>query len=756
MIVSMLRFNRAHLLIIALAFSPALAHAQAPAERASIDSIRAVYAAVSDSGYLISHERELIQLARVDRDNVLRHFELGFLAYRLGELTGTKKRYNDAASEFQWATDLRPQWAFAWYELGMANLLSGESSVILVENIRQMMGMDALSQAARAFAKAVEIDPAFSEALVNLAAAAMRQRLSPRLAVAQSALRQAAATDAGRVPEVQLLRGKVERRLGDYDSAVVAFRRYVVVGGDSALGFVEVARSQALLGRSDSAMNTYFAAIARPLSDTVRMEVRKDLRWFATPAELVEFDHTPRDSAGLWLRRFWVGRDLDDGRRIGERINEQFRRYQYAVNHFGLVSKRRGFDVAFAYSDTTQQEFDDRGVIYLRHGEPYRRTQFSGSGYEPNESWLYRRDPPAGDMIVHFAAFNDVQDFRLVQSLLSVCTRRYSADPLDPGVNASVAQWRDCVQSRSELSPEYERLARQTDAASANAWATERSAVLAMVHEATTTDSYVLQFEQEMQPIVSLFAVADTRMRPELHLVFAVPAERLHAEGEDGAYTYPLALRMLVFDSATHRLIASLDTVRVFRSRARLREGSYLTEQLVMRVPSGRFKYSFVIQEVEGHSGDVVSNHTIEIPALDLPFTASDIVVGREGSGLVWRRQEGEVQLNPLMRFPRDGEATIFYELYGLPQGAEVTTHVRITKQGGRGLLHRVFGGGGGTDLSYTTVTDAAPRSRVNQTLSLRGLSPGRYRLEVEFTDPVSGARITRESPFEIEGARAS
>lgn len=748
-----------HRLIVLLAAGlsslPAATRAQTPAERSSLDSIRAVFAAVSDSNFLISLERQRIAVARADRDNPIIHMELGYLSYRLGEMSGTKKRYQDAASEFQWAADLRPRWPYTWYHLGLAELLTGESDLIIVENLRQLLGQDALSQAARSFARAVEVEPSFSAGLVDLANTAMRQRIAPRLVVAQSALRQAAGTEAGRVPEVNLVRGRIERRLGANDSALGAFRRYVAVGGDSAIGGVEVARTQAMLSHPDSAAAAYFAATNRTLGDSARREVRKDLRWFAGPDELAAFDAASADSAGGWLRRFWVGRDLADGRAVGERLVEQFRRYQYAVANFSLPSKRRGFDIGFAFRDTTQQDFDDRGVVYLRHGEPTTRSQYTAPGYDPNESWVYRRNPPETDLILHFVALNDVQDYRLMETLQAVCRRRHSADAFARSATELSDVERTCIQSRAGFSDIYDRLARVGIATTDNLWASERLATMDMTREATSSDSYLLRFEQALRPVVSLFAVADAAMRPELHLVFAVPVGRLHPGESGGGVTYGLKLRMVVYDSASH-LVAALDTVRVFFAPSRLPPGAYLTEQMSLRVPAGRWRYSFVIEETNGPAGDAVRNRTIEVPALAAGFSASDVIVGREGSGLTWRRPEGAVQLNPLLRFPRDGEAVLYYELYGLSQGAEVGTRVRILKQGGRSIFRRVFGGGGNVDLSYTTVTDAGGRSRVRQTLNLRGLAPGRYRLEIEFTDPLSGNRVTRDSPFEIEAARAA
>ncbi|HEY2805787.1 MAG TPA: hypothetical protein VGI92_08015 [Gemmatimonadales bacterium] len=745
------------LLAALLAAAAPTVRAQQPAERASLDSMRTGFGAISDSMWLLNYERQRIAVARVDRDNPVIHMELGFVSYRLGEITGAKKRYQDAASEFQWASDLRPAWPYAWYFLGLAELSTGEADLIIVENIRQLLGLDALSLAARHFARAIEADPSFSMALVDLANTAMKQRISPRLVIAQAALRQAASTAAGRVPAVQLVRGRIERRLLENDSALAAFHAFLSLGGDSGVGGIELARTFAQKGLEDSSVAAYFSAVGRRLSDTARIEVRRDLHWFATPGELAEWDAVRPDSMVSWLRRFWFGRDLSDGRRPGERLPEQLRRYQYAVQNFGLASRHRGFDVAFAFSDSTQQEFDDRGLVYLRHGAPDQRTQFSATGVEPNESWLYRGGEPDGtDMILHFAAINDVQDFRLVQSLLDVCARRGPGFDAIPQTTSTLnGSQRDCVQSRAQLSDLYQRLAQASDDLSPNLWAGERRQSMEGVHHAISTDSYALQFQSELHPVVSIFAVADATMHPELHLVFAVPGARLHPRDAGGSVTYPLALRMLVYDSSG-RLVGALDTIRVFRASGHIAAGSYLTEQLSMKVPAGNYLYSFVIEEPGESAGDVVHRKELEIPRLDTLFAASDVILGREGSGLIWRRPEGEVALNPLMRYPKDGAATIYYELYGLPQAAHVATRVRITRAGGRSVFHRVFGGGGGADLAYETVTDSPIRTRVSQHLDLKGLAPGHYVLRVELTDPESQKTLVRESPFDIDAAHSS
>jgi hypothetical protein len=243
-------------------------------------------------------------------------------------------------------------------------------------------------------------------------------------------------------------------------------------------------------------------------------------------------------------------------------------------------------------------------------------------------------------------------------------------------------------------------------------------------------------------------------MEPELHVVFAVPAQRLHAIEDRGSATYPLTLRLVVLDGA-NRPLARVDTLRAFRARQVLGEGSYLTEQLAVRVPPGTWRATFVAAEAHADAGSAVSGVVVDVPDVGGAFSASDVVLGREGSGLVWRRPDGDVPLNPLMRYARGGTASLYYEIYGLPAGAQVATRVRVQRRGGRSIFKRLFGGGSGADLSYTTVTDAPGRTRVRQQLGLEDLDPGRYTLEVTLTDRARGARVVRTAPFEVESRRA-
>jgi hypothetical protein len=85
---------------VAATLSTGRSLAQSPAERVALDSLHAAIEAVGDSGALLAREQARIAVAREHRDDPLIHLELGYIAFRLGEITLVRKHYDDAAGEF--------------------------------------------------------------------------------------------------------------------------------------------------------------------------------------------------------------------------------------------------------------------------------------------------------------------------------------------------------------------------------------------------------------------------------------------------------------------------------------------------------------------------------------------------------------------------------------------------------------------------------------------------------------------------------
>ena len=723
--------------------------AQTPAQRDSVQSFRDSLAAIDDTVALRELESAMIDVARVDRDNALLHVKLGFVAYRLGEITGAKQHLDDAGSEFEWAADIEPGWPYPWYGLGLAELAMGEVSMIALENIRQALGLDYMSKAARAFGMAAHADPAFANAVVDLAETALAQRIRPRLELALGAVREAARTTAAEVPEIQLARGRIERIVGEGDSALAAFEQYLVLGGDSGIGYLEVARTLFYVNRPQPAESLYYAGSQLAVSREAVAVTREDLSWVATPEELESFDLVPTEERADWLREFWGRRDAAEVRAPGDRLQEHYRRYFYSLNNYALVSRHRRYGPVNPFR-TEQQVFDDRGIIYMRHGEPDERAFFVAPNVDPNQSWLYVR--PDQNRIFHFVAAGDLQDYKLVESLTDVL-----------GLEASIAiqasgrddlRLADLYLSRMPLDPVYQRLTATRAAGQPQVMARERQMGERAIAFGTTTDSYRLRFEFPLEAIVQHYVIGDPGSEGgQVMVVFAIPGSAVASQPLGERLAYPVQMRV-VAESQSDDHVAYLDTTRVFMSSEPIGPHQHLSGYLTIPVRSGEYVVQVMLGQPWRNVGEVHVGDSTVVPdfAAD-SLTLSDLIVGREGSGLIWQVGDRAVNLNPLRHYPQSADLDVYYEVHGLERDTQYRTRLEVHKQGGGSIfswIGKLFGGGGPPiSLSFDGVAEGRVTTVLRQ-VDMSSLKPGSYRLKVIVEDPVSGLEVERESELEV------
>ena len=735
-----------------------VAAAQSPDERAAIERLRDSLEVPSDSVELKRLEASTIELAKRDRDDPLIHIRLGFIAYRLGEVTNASSHYDDAAGEFEWASQIKPDWPYPWFGLGRSELAIGAHASIAAENLKQMLHLDHLSKAIAAYAKAAAADPTFAQPVIELVDVALRQRVRAETDVALRVARLAAAT-AHANPAFQMARGRIEREMGEGDSARLAFAAYLADGGDSGVGLLELARTDYFTHQDSLGRVEYFAGARAAGSVAAIRMYRTDFGWIATPEELRAFDSLPTPGArASWLKEFWGKRDLADVRKPGERLAEHYRRWFYAIRTFGLVSPHRHYDFTEVYR-SSQDQVDDRGVIWMRLGAPDQQSSWAASGgsaasgVEPNESWLYRR-PPDGDLVFHFVSRGDVQDFKLVESLTDALSFN-DRQRLQLGGDTSTVV-RSLFASRSTFGPMYERIGSTLTTNILPAIAEDRQRGTYSIGVGTTTDDNRQRFEQPLDPAVEgyLVGAGDSSAPQTLHLVFAIPAERLTPTASGSGVVYPLRFRLYV-STFQDSLVAQVDTLRVFGAPQALRNPSYLTGQVEVPVPSGDYRYRLLIESRDGVSG-AVSADTFAVAALDgHGFALSDLVLGRTG-GLSWSEHGDTVFVNPLDRFPGGADAQLYYEVYGLPAGTVYHTEIRVERRGGGSIfsaIRHLFGGNRPPVLLEFDATPEGPVSRVHRAVALRDVPNGSYDLTLRVTEHGGGRVLTRVRHFEVVSA---
>ncbi|MEP6590336.1 MAG: GWxTD domain-containing protein [Gemmatimonadota bacterium] len=741
-LLSAVRGRLAWLLLLGLLPSPGLS-AQAPAARAEIAAFRDSLAGVTDTLALKALETRLINVAKVRRDSTMLHLRLGFLSLRMGDLGG-HSHYDDAGSEFEWATRDEPKWPIPWLGLGLAELGVGDSQVAVVQGMQTMLGRDALTRSANAFARSAEVDPAFIDGLVELANTALKQRINTRLDVSLAALRRAARTPSARQPAVLLARARVEREVGSPDSSLAALNALLTLNRNDPVTLVELAKTRFLLGR-DGAVDAWYRGLQ--LADSVALPIyRSDLATIMPDSTLRAFDAARGDARVALVRRFWEVRDRDELHGSGERLREHYRRLDFVRRNFRLVSVNRQFDIAERYR-SNQTEYDDRGIIYLRHGEPDDRASLNVPGIEPNESWNYRR--VEGNLLFHFVARQDVQDYRLVESVFDIlgfatAVAMRNGDSLTASANADAL-----LRSRDRMDPIYSRLLGVGRGGAAQLVTDERSLGRRSIARGTASDSWPLRYGTKLAAQVDVLGVGSDSVGPQLQIVFALPGSALTPIPMQQGVAYVLRLRAAVvaLDGST---VALLDTTRRFAAKAPVPAREHLLGRQTLRVPPGIYTIRLALET--DLSGMVSTRDTLRVASpLGPGVGVSDLALGTRSVNLPMRGAAGDsAWFNPLRSFRRAEPMQLYFEVSGLAPGTPYRIELAVSKPNGRSIFSRIFGGGGAAiKIAFDGTQGAAGVTPVQRELSLEKLKPGTYSMDITVTAP-NGAKAVRHRTFTV------
>jgi hypothetical protein len=555
------------------------------------------------------------------------------------------------------------------------------------------------------------------------------------------------------------------------------------------------------MGRITDATTAYLHG-ARIADSLARANYRRDVAWVATPEELAAFDATPRDSLGEFVTGFWAKRDAEELRGPGERLAEHVRRWRYVFENFQLSARAegtpqgggancgpgmftppvgdpashsasaavlqalppadlRGFEPGiYAATWRGKRLVDDRGIIYMRHGEPDQRAatglepptpQMSrpmapavpghlhvsspGSSLfqlstRPNESWKYVT--PHGSLILHFCgsmALGTQAATTLVEML-----------PLSPQM----------IGARSALDPRFaalegELLAFQTVGGNTPAAAQRLAQALVLAGKrdiavATSTDEFPVNYHNRIQPHAQFFAVGQpTSGTSQVLTVFAFDGKDLTPTAlPQGGVVYPVALRLIATNAQGefHRV----DTTRYFRSADTLQQGQYLYGIETLPLPAGTWNVTLLVTQPGVDAGGAIERRQVSFPRSNA-LTLSDLVFGREGSGLTWNSPHGSVLLSPLDAYPRKGAVEVYYELSGAEPGSEYVTRIALAGVSGdaKGTVTLTFHEQAHDQLLH-----------LRRSVALDRLEGGQYRMTVTVTEAGTDRTVTRERMLNV------
>jgi GWxTD domain-containing protein len=503
----------------------------------------------------------------------------------------------------------------------------------------------------------------------------------------------------------------VQRQLGD-SAALGTFNRYIATGEVRALGALELGRTQ--LHRGDRLGATRYYSAAADDNPQVRAALLDDLAPVASEVELAEFAELRGNGRVEWLRRFWSTRDRIELHRDGERLVEHFRRLAKANREFLVV-----IDGA--------ERLDDRGRIYLRHGEPAERVRLAMPGVEPNESWGYRRRLGQANLIVHFVARHSPNHFELVESLQDIVTV-FSPDrlfrsraPLDPF-------FQQIPSNRSELALFLNR---------------ERAMGEKSSRIAAGSDSYPGFHRRLLQGWGTVAVAGATRASPILQVVFSIPRSEEKASDR-------VRLRFVALDTLAS-VVASIDTVLSGRGEPSISSDEGWNGVIPIAVRAGRLMVHAAVEVGESAGFDLGIDTLVAPSPGTTVLELGNLLVGSSRDGIAVPIGDGnEFRMAPGGLVTRSDRLELSAAVFGLRQEQVAGWEVQIRSDrasdrwraypddGARGRIVRGSGTGPVVTARASLATNRLRAGRWHVALVVTSQSGTSTRQEavVELRDP--------------------
>ena len=176
--------------------------------------------------------------------------------------------------------------------------------------------------------------------------------------------------------------GRLWLRAGMSAHAEHALRTADDIGGlPPAMLLLDQARIAFLSRDYDLAEEAYWKG-CEVAEDETAQQYWLDIEVLATPEELAEWDRFRRLPASQTdlcrhLRGFWGERALASTMTIADRMGQHYARIRYAQNNYRRRSGRKAATFSNELGRPVASAYDDRGLLYIRMGEPDRTTQFA-------------------------------------------------------------------------------------------------------------------------------------------------------------------------------------------------------------------------------------------------------------------------------------------------------------------------------------------------------------------------------------------
>ncbi|NIR48225.1 tetratricopeptide repeat protein [candidate division KSB1 bacterium] len=502
--------------------------------------------------------------------------------------------------------------------------------------------------------------------------------------------------------------------------------------------YLRMVRLYVQQGREEEASEYFKLALNSIDTDLDAEYVFEDSKYIFTDEELKEFHELiePEDKR-VFFQKFWRLRNPLPASSVNPRAMEHYRRLVFAEKNYwydGLRSWASNPDkvgyLKFPDSYYENKEFNDKGMVYLRHGPPDEVAVTAGR-ITSNESWHYLKRPDRPEFIFHF----------LKEARLSV-GNNWQLAPFLPDLNM--------VQDRVGWDSKLDRLllaSSQQEITSVQNQIADESYLVVKEAMETDTHTWAKGTEELWMPYyVASFRGENNNTHLEvyygLNLQELMPGNGLNLSNmffEHGVGIYDQDWNEIDLDNgevalASPDLNRSFGNIYIHRYERDLKPGTY---------------HLTLASRKEGTRKVGGDNIEIEVPRFEKNrFELSDLELAyniQPASGnSIFKKGDLEIVPNPSKVFKLPDQVYLYFEIYDLQKDKDGETafeieHTMKQAKDGGGLFG--FLGGGAKKVISIKDKRTGHESTFSEFTSfdVGKLDEGDYELQVKVKDLNSG-----------------
>jgi len=457
-----------------------------------------------------------------------------------------------ARRTFEQALAIRDTDPRVFLGLGRSYLDRKDRRIRIFQIIERIFDKDFVTRAVASFQRAVELAPDSWEAHYWLASAYMR-RYDPgdaRLALEHMSR---AYRLGGLQRDIPLKLAILHKAAGDLENAEEILRRAEAERGSAGDPYVnlELAKISLSRGRLNDCLHYYWLGVKQISNRDQLKAYFNDVAILATEAEHTEFARLNIHDAEKFFRDFWYSRDFDMNLTPGVRLIQHYGRVQEADSLYRVPFRTRspGISPLMAYVPPENIPYDDRGIVFIRHGRPGQTFTHRGEGLHPNETWVYYRDD--GDLILNFVALKGIYEYQLVSSLTAAVMNYrgfYTTVSSGPEENDRLHWMAELYSSRMEVGNGiYVRLLNNLYDPFVHLEEYEQNVI--SIQTALRTESVPYPYGERLESYYDLVEFrGDSDEKSTIEFYSGVPGREITFTNGSGHYNYEIKSQVGIYD----------------------------------------------------------------------------------------------------------------------------------------------------------------------------------------------------------------